>query len=615
MTNNIDRIAYLATLGTKRPLELLLEIIEVDCYKYNFDKLDIFTSDNKSVVDILAEEYNINISEYILKKWLSTYFILDNGKLKLKKTEETLFAKINRIDVGQKDFLERIGKIRNLFMDFSKKEFNVKLDKETSKKVFDGYIYTVSSEKKASIESVQTKYYFIFQKFLRELYNNDRDNLSLIENFGIANQIQDIIVNGIYDDKEFLKGCVIFLDTPILMKLLGYDGVDLSENYMHLINDLKKAGAVIKVFEHTFEELWSILFNFKRCVAQNIFNGKGVMTFLQARKEFSNRNKPQELSLDKESVKNNIKNLNFEILDISEVDKLEDKVNYKNWEIDSSILKDCLVLADSSYQKYESRLDNDAQSIISISRMRQKESVDVSESLKSGKYYLLVDNFALLSALKTYYDKIGVKKYRNELLFENTIIFDLWQNLSENDSLNRSMFRSKCFALNTIDEKFKESLYRETRKLEIYNSELKIDHQLIYRPEIENEVYAASIKDDCIDDEYLSKTLLNVIKEKDEEINAKLRKKDSENSILLSSMEQDRKSYETSIKEQLTKNENNLKNYKLSLIEKKVSELSKKWIYKFLIYFKSFNQEFNKNKYLWEKACSIIGEYISYDEI
>lgn len=616
--NNIDKIAYLNTLGVKKPLELLLEIIEVDCYRYDFKQLDIFTSDNKSVVDILADEYSINISEYILKKWLSTYFILEAGKLKLKKTEENLSSKIMRINDGQKVFLNQIGNIRNLFMEFSKKEFNVKIDKEIAKKVFDEYIYTVSLEKTTNIESFQTKYYYIFQKFLKELYNRDRDDLSLIEDFGIANQIQNIVVNGIYDDKEFLKGCVIFLDTPILMKLLGYDGMDLSVSYKAFIDDLRLAGATIKVFEHSFEELWSILFNFKRCVAQNNFNGKGVMTFLRARKEFLDSLEKKDLSLDKNEVRNNIRMLGFEISDISAEDNLEEKNNYSDWEFDTAFLKECLLNADSSYQKYETRLNMDIRSIVSISRMRQKFGIKNSENLKQGKFYLLVDNYALISALKEYYKRMSEKKYRNELMFENTIVFDLWQNLSGKDSLNRSLFRSKCFALNTIDEQFKETLYRETRKLEIYESEIKIDHQLISDPNIENSVYEEIIRNNRIDEEYMSKTLRNVIDAKKTEtehrFKEKVKEQERKNEIVLSEIEESSKLHEIQLNKQSLKNEIDLKNYKISLINKKKEEISRKIIYKICIFFLSLKKNFNKDKYLWEKACSIIGENIVYDE-
>lgn len=611
--DKIDRIAYLNTIS-KRPLDLLLEIIENDCYKYDFDKLNICTTNNISIKDILFEEYNIDINEYILKKWISTFFILESKKLKLKKTEEQLETKITKSTIGQKNFLEQITNVRNLFIKYSQDEFNIKIDKELAKKIFDGYLYTVSAENNLNYEGDNAKYYYILQCFLKKLYNSDRKSLSLIENFGIANQIQNIVIYSAEVDKHFLTDCVVFLDTPILMRVLGYDGMELAKSYRAFVIDLKEAGAKIKIFEHTFEELWSILFNFKRCIAQGIFDGKGVMTFLNARKEILESSEKKELPLDKELVRDNIGTLGFEIIDISEIDSLKDKDNYADWNIDVSILKECLIKADSSYQRYESRLNKDCQSITSIFRLRRNIGISSPKNFRDGKYYLLVDNFALITAIKDYYNRINDKKNINELLLESSIIFDLWQNLSGKDDLNRSLFRSKCFALNTIDEKFKEALYRETRKLEIYNSEIKIDHQLISRPDIEGLVYSASIRDNRFDGEYLSKTLLNVIDEKDRRLKEKIQMQENEKEQIISRVEIDNKNYEAQLKIQLSEKETEFNDYKLALIKKKVSEISNNIWFRIIIFIKGFKKKFNKNKYLWEKACSILGVEIEYNE-
>ena len=613
MTNNKDRIAYLNTIA-KSPLDLLLEIIEIDCYKYDFISLDIYTIDRKSIKNILFEEYNIDINEYTLKKWISSFFVLESKKLKLKKTEEKLETKITNSKIGQIKFLEQIANVRDLFIKYSQDEFNIKIDKELAKEIFDNYLYTVSAENNLNLEGDNAKFYYIFQCFLKKLYNSDRENLSLIENFGIANQIQNIVIFSAEVDKHFLTDCVVFLDTPILMKVLGYDGMELATSYRDFIGDLKKAGAKIKIFEHTFEELWSILFNFKRCIAQGIFDGKGVMTFLNARKEFLESTNKKELPLDKDLVRDDIDAMGFEIIDISEIDNLKNKDNYTDWDIDVSILKECLIKADPSYQRYESRLSKDCQSIISVFRLRKISEISDPRNFRDGKYYLLVDNFALITALKDYYRKTNDKKTINELLLESSIVFDLWQNLSGKDDLNRSLFRSKCFALNTIDEKFKEVLYRETRKLEIYNSEIKIDHQLISRPDIEGLVYSASIRDNRLDGEYLSKTLLNVIDEKERKLKEKIQMQENEKEQIISQVEKANKDYETQLKRQLSEQETELNNYKLALIEKKVFEISNTIWFRIIIFIKGFKKDFNKNKYLWEKACSILGVEFEYNE-
>ncbi|WP_308687194.1 hypothetical protein [uncultured Treponema sp.] len=619
MTDEITRLAYLNTLEeNKKPLDLLLETIEIECYNYDFDSLGIFTTGRKSIADIIKEKYSIEIEEYILKRWVSNKFELRNRKLKLSSSNENLENKVKRIENGERGFLEQVSGIRENFKDYALSEFKIKYSNEQAKKIFNSYLYTVAKEK--NVKAQDSKDYFIFQSFLSYSFENNRNDSEIIENFGIANQIQDLVLNGETDKPDFLKGCIIFLDTPIIMKRLGYDGIELSDVYKNFFEDLKKAGATLKVFEHTFEELWGILFNFKRCVAQNIFDAKGVNTFLKARKSFLDE-RNEELSLTKEIIRDNIKNLDIEIFDISADDNVENTTDFSAWEFNADSFRKHIISEDESYEKFKARLDKDVQSITAISRLRQREGISKIDSFEDGKYYLLVDNYALVNAIKAYYKELEKKSKKNELLLENTIIFNLWQNLSNNSELNKSLFRSKCFALNTIDEKFKDTLYRETRKIEAYNADVEINQQLVNNPLLENEVFAESIKDNKFDKEYIAKTLLNTISKKEnelknqhqEELNMKdadIQQKENENKALLLDKEKQSECYlerlnKQKIDAELEKKEY-LKTYNETRIARKIEILRKNFIIKIQLFFRKFNKDFSEYEFLRKKACYIL---------
>lgn len=619
MTDEITRLAYLNTLEeNKKPLDLLLETIEIECYNYEFDSLGIFTTDKKSIADIIKEKYSIEIEEYILKKWVSNKFELKNKKLKLSSIDENLENKVKRIENGERRFLEQVSVIRENFKKYALSEFKIKYSNEQTKKIFNSYLYTVAKEK--NVEAQDSRDYFIFQRFLSCLFENNRNDSEIIENFGIANQIQDLVLNGESDKLDFLKGCEIFLDTPIILKRLGYDGIELSDIYKDFFEDLKKAGATLKIFEHTFEELWGILFNFKRCIAQNIFDAKGVNTFLKARKSFlEERN--EELPLTKEVIKENIKALDIEFFDISDDDNIENTTDFSAWEFDYECFKKHIIFEDETYEKFKTRLDKDIQSIAAISRLRQRKQISKIETFEDGKYYLLVDNYALVNAIKAYYKELEKKNRKNELLLENTIIFNLWQNLSNNSELNKSLFRSKCFALNTIDEKFKDALYRETRKIEAYNADIEINQQLVNNPSLENEVFAESIKDNKFDKEYIAKTILNTITKKEKELkkqhqeelkkkDAEIQQKENEKKVLLLDNEKQSECYLEKLNKQKIDaqrdNKESLENYKETQIARKIKILRKNFIIKIQLFFRKFNKNFNENKFLRNKACSIL---------
>lgn len=623
ISDNITRLAYLNTLPeNKKPFDLLMDIIEIECYPYDFDELGLISKDKNNIKDIIFKKYNIEIEEYALKKWLPKNFVLKSGKLLKKGNEDAnIELKIQSIQNGETEFLNKVSEIRKKFVTFALESFNKKLTKEDSKNIFDEYIYTVSKDK--SIKAGENQNYYIFQSFLKQLYQECSKDLEIIENFGIANQIQDLILNSDSDNPRFLDGCSIFIDTPLVMKYLGYDGIGLSNIYYQFFEDLKKAGAELKIFEHTFEELWGILFNFKRCVAQNILYAKGVNTFLKARIEFLNK-KDTELSLDKEIVRKSLENKFGPFIDISDSDNLSDKCDFKDWSFDIGKFEECLKNADPNYNNYKTRMEKDIQSISSIFRLRRsKEKIHKADTFKEGKYYLLVDNYALVDAIKNYYKKTSEKKHKNELLLENTIIFHLWQNLSNTSSLNKSLFRGKCFVLNTIDDNFKDTLYREVRKIEAYDLEIDINQELINSPDLEDEVYAASIKKGSYDKEYISKTIKNKISEKEKKVQQELEKKNRELSEKQSEIEllkvkhvntknETEKKYLEELNQQKiqakSENQKSLQEYQVALISRKIEELARKPLFKIQIFFlKIFKKDFDKEKFLKDKAIEIIG--------
>ena len=148
MTDKINRLAYLNTLDeNKKPLDLLLEIIEIESYKYDFNQLGIISTDGKSIKDIINNKYNIEIEDYILTKWINDKFYLENNKIRLrnKNNSESLEKKIGKIEAGEKKFLEQVSEIRNDFINFAREKFNIKYNNEQSKNIFNEYIYTGES--------------------------------------------------------------------------------------------------------------------------------------------------------------------------------------------------------------------------------------------------------------------------------------------------------------------------------------------------------------------------------------------------------------------------------------------------------------------------------------
>ena len=175
--------------------------------------------------------------------------------------------------------------------------------------------------------------------------------------------------------------------------------------------------------------------------------------------------------------------------------------------------------------------------------------------------------------------------------------------------------------MNTIDEKFKDTLYRETRKIEAYNADVEINQQLVNNPLLENEVFAESIKDNKFDKEYIAKTLLNTISKKEKELKnqhqeelkrkeADIQQKENEKKALLLDNEKQLECFSEKLSKQkidaeLEKKEY-LKTYNETRIARKIEILRKNFIIKIQLFFRKFNKDFSEYEFLRKKACSIL---------
>lgn len=620
VNSNINRLAYLNSLN-KKPQQILLELIQLESFVYTFEECSSRTSSNENIRDIIFTKYKLDINQAILNRLISNNFKLLDKKLVSKNTvslsefENFVSSTIN----SENEFLDKVANVRKKFIDFTKDNYNKKISDEEAKKIFSQYIYSATIEQ--DIDDDSSGLYFIFKKFLLNCLDNDIDSLGIIEDFGIANQIQYLVIDDFENDSKFLEGCTIFVDTPILIKRLGYDGLSFWNDYKEIFNQICNAGATLKIFAHTFDELWGILFNFKKCIAQNILDAKGVATFLKARQDFAatiSKEKPNYevddiLTLDKERLITNIINLKIEIIDDIQEEDLNEN-NYKKWEFDSEKFKTILLNCSSNLENYPLRVDRDVQSISSITRLRKAIEIDNrSKKFKDYKYFLLVDNYMLVKAINEYHKDADEKWGCNELLLENSLLFSLWQNLSDNANINKTLFRSKCFAMNVINGEFKDRLYRETRRLEIY-SQLPVKDSIIASPDIIDNVYDKSIKDNNnIDKAYIASTIKNEIEKKQKELENKV---DEQNLLIaqqcqtianhgyeINEIKIDTRKEIENLEDEITKADiENLAKYLLK------SPINKMKIFLKKIYYILIKKEFDADGYLFEKARSILSK-------
>lgn len=113
---------------------------------------------------------------------------------------------------------------------------------------------------------------YCFHKYIIYLYSNAcREFFKHITDIAFGYILTSLILQE-GDDKNLspqLKGIQIFLDTPIIIRLLGLEGQERQSSQEELLIMLRKEGAVLLLLQHTYNEIMNILND----VSQKISNG------------------------------------------------------------------------------------------------------------------------------------------------------------------------------------------------------------------------------------------------------------------------------------------------------------------------------------------------------
>jgi len=580
--NSINMLACLASFG-KKPIDILLELIQFELYTLNIDESDFI----KKLSQRLQNIYDITIPDILLTKWIDSKFTKQNNKLVLDTCKEDIRNYIAKIKDKEEAFNKKMAAIRKSFQEYAKESYRLDCNNEEIKEAFNNYFYIdLCYQQNDSLNKTnKSEISFVFSQYMRHLWEKKSDYLETVENFGVVNQIRKIVINEDNIDKKFLEDCSIYIDTPIMMKTLGYDGKALGDSYTELIYNLKEAGAKVCFFEHSFDELWGILFGFKKNIAQNFLDAKGVNQFLRARDEYKNDKKvSKELSLDENVIRNEIKNLGCDIRAHIDEKELDTDNDFQNWVFDEKKLTD--IINDTYHEQNQSRIEKDVKSIAAIARLREKNKIKFPNSYKHGKFFLLTDNYTLIQSIKSYYQD-NDNNNLNELIFENTILFELWQNLFDNNTFNKTLFRSKCFAFTEIDDKFKEKLYKICRQMDRYEPEKNISDQFIEHPELEEEIYSQILSEKNYDDEYLKRIINNTVKQKEEKTANQLNAAKAETKKVAENAKLKEEEYKLNIEKEKERAANDIQ----KLINKKIEKHRKWW--QFLLWIERL---FTKNK-------------------
>ena len=101
---------------------------------------------------------------------------------------------------------------------------------------------------------------YLFADYLVYCEENDNQGiLDYINDYIVGISLSEIFTYNEHPQKYTAKDATVYLDTGILFRLFGIDSVGYSDNYKQYISNMKKMGMVVKVYDHTVNEMIGIV--------------------------------------------------------------------------------------------------------------------------------------------------------------------------------------------------------------------------------------------------------------------------------------------------------------------------------------------------------------------
>ncbi len=259
--------------GSKSIAEMLVKLL-VTLIEYK--EYDTFTKDD--LLGSFGAFYNLPISRMMLGE-----VIPQLKKKGLIKEESKNCYKVNKKEVSKlnylktfQDFERERDSLLEAFVRFSK-ERSVEISKSDADRILSFYIEdsvcSLGSEAPLEINLSDAEKY-VAASFVSYEKENKTSFYEIYENILVGRMLASFILNGgktTNESPSIFNKMTIFLDSGFIFNLLGLNGYSTPIEYRDLLSTLSGLGARLKVFDHTFNEVFDIIESSKQWVGNPLY--------------------------------------------------------------------------------------------------------------------------------------------------------------------------------------------------------------------------------------------------------------------------------------------------------------------------------------------------------
>lgn len=236
---------------------------------------------------------------------------------------------------------------------------------------------------------------YVVARFITYCNSNNKQVFYLIQEIAMAHIIASALVDE-NEKTENITGCqynsmILYLDTPVLLRILGLNTDEMESAYADLLKAFKAHNNVLKVFQHTFNELHGILSDCEKWIEDSAYNAKFAS---QALRTFVSRKfTKKDIQLFIANLEKKLKNHG---VTIDDEDYYSEKYHYL--QIDETPVREAII---KTYSESNPRfnphikghtIDCDVKSISSIFKLRKKK---VYRTYSKAKFLLITTNTTL----------------------------------------------------------------------------------------------------------------------------------------------------------------------------------------------------------------------------
>jgi len=362
----------------------------------------------------------------------------------------------------------------NAIIDFLKNhDLDITLSKEDQSKLSFGKERTFNNDLE-----------YIFYKFTLYIYNQDIKLFDYLCKISLANMVVSYLFFS-YDNykSESLKNCNIYLDTPIILSLIGANGDIYFKIYQNYIESLKNSGAKLRLFEHKYYEVQHILKSCQDWIESPDYKPEKANNACK----FFRKNNYKEID-----IQMMISSLRETLSDMSISIEVKPEIIPK-YEISESELEENILfnyhIPKSELEMWKRRsIEADIKSIVSIYMLRGDST---PLHLRDVKYLCITTNKALVKSNMEYLKKNKGIIEVPAILTDTFIGTHLWINkptkaLEE----NRKRLLAQSYAAMNSSPEFDKKVVEQVKKLLRQGKIKKDDYKLVVEDLTYNQVLA-----------------------------------------------------------------------------------------------------------------------------